>query len=413
MSAGYRGAVRDRCRCSATPSLSRRDVLKYAAAAPITLSLGTAASGLVQPLSAAADTSLVSAVEVPGRDLNIVSRAGWGADESIRSRAPMYDNGIKAGVVHHTAGVNEYAQQDSAATVRSIYDYHTRTLGWSDIAYNALVDKYGQVFEGRFGGMTRPVLGTHTGGFNRNTWAVCMIGDFDAVTPTPVQLQTVGRLLGWRLALDGVDPQGSVALTSDGGPYTRFPHGTTVSLPCIFAHRDVGDTDCPGNLGFPLMNQIRDIAARFNKRPSADDVAQSLQGSAICDRWQAMGGMKSALGAPKSSESTGAGATRYVIFEEGAMYWSPTTGAQPVTGTIYAAWGGLGYEHSALGLPTSAEIQEPEWVVQNFQHGTLNIERGSGTVVTVINGVAAVVPPPSADGPRVQVERFSPMRNRV
>ena len=325
----------------------------------------------------------------------------------------MYDNGIKAGVVHHTAGVNEYAQQDSAATVRSIYEYHTRTLGWSDIAYNALVDKYGQVFEGRFGGMTRPVLGTHTGGFNRNTWAVCMIGDFDAVAPTPVQLHTVGRLLGWRLALDGVDPQGSVALTSEGGPYTRFPQGATVGLPCIFAHRDVGDTDCPGNLGFPLMNQIRDIAARFNQRPSADDLAQSLQGSAIYDRWQAMGGMKSALGAPKSSESTGAGATRYVIFEKGAMYWSPTTGAQPVMGTIYAAWGALGYEHSALGLPTSTEIQEPEWVVQNFQHGTLNVEHGSGTVVTVINGVAAVVPPPSADGPPVQVERFSPMRNRV
>jgi uncharacterized protein with LGFP repeats len=399
--------------CSAKPSLSRRDALKYAVTAPITLSLGTAASSLFQPLTAGADTSLVSAVETPGQDLNIISRAGWGADESIRRRAPMYDNGIKAAVVHHTAGVNEYAQQDSAATVRSIYDYHTRTLGWSDIAYNALVDKYGQVFEGRFGGMTRPVLGTHTGGFNRNTWAVCMIGDFDAATPTPVQLRTVGRLLGWRLALDGVDPQGSVALTSDGGPYTRFPQGTTVSLPCIFAHRDVGDTDCPGNLGFPLMNQIRDIAARFNKRPSADDLAQSLQGSAIYDRWQAMGGMKSALGAPKSSESTGSGATRYVIFEKGAMYWSPTTGAQPVTGTIYAAWGGLGYEHSALGLPTSTEIHEPEWVVQNFQHGTLNIERGSRTVVTVINGVAAVVPPPSADGPPVQVERFSPMRNRV
>ena len=159
--------------------------------------------------------------------------------------------------------------------------YHTRTLGWSDIAYNALVDKYGQVFEGRFGGLTRAVQGTHTGGFNRNTWAVCMIGEFDAVGPTPVQVRTVGRLLGWRLAMDGIDPQGSVALTSDGGPYTRLPQGAVVSLPCIFAHRDVSDTDCPGHLGYALMNQIRDIAARFNNRPSAQDLAQSLQGTAI------------------------------------------------------------------------------------------------------------------------------------
>jgi uncharacterized protein with LGFP repeats len=95
------------------------------------------------------------------------------------------------------------------------------------------------------------------------------------------------------------------------------------------------------------------------------------------------------------------------------MYWSPASGAQPVTGAIYTAWGTLGYEHSALGLPTSAEIHEPEWVVQNFQHGTLNIDRGSRAVVSVIDGVADLVPPPSAGGPPVQLERFSPARNRV
>jgi uncharacterized protein with LGFP repeats len=123
--------------------------------------------------------------------------------------------------------------------------------------------------------------------------------------------------------------------------------------------------------------------------------------------------MNSALGAPRSPESQGAGTTRYVIFDKGAMYWSAVTGAQPVTGSIYAAWGALGYEHSALGLPTSAEIQEPEWIAQNFQHGTLNQDRRSRTVSSVIDGVAALVPPPSADGPPVQLERFSPARNRV
>jgi uncharacterized protein with LGFP repeats len=49
--------------------------------------------------------------------------------------------------------------------------------------------------------------GFHTGGFNRNTWGVAMIGNFDDVPPTPIQLRTVGRLLGWRLGLDGVDPK--------------------------------------------------------------------------------------------------------------------------------------------------------------------------------------------------------------
>ena len=121
--------------------------------------------------------------------------------------------------------------------------------------------------------------------------------------------------------------------------------------------------------------------------------------------------MNSALGAPTSPESQGAGATRYVIFDKGAIYWSPASGAQPITGAIYEAWGTLGYEHSVLGLPTSAEIQEPEWIVQNFQHGTLNFDREKGTVTRVIDGVPEELPPPPADGPPVQLERFTPAIN--
>ena len=105
--------------------------------------------------------------------------------------------------------------------MQSIYAYHTRTLGWCDIAYNALVDKYGQVFEGRAGGMTAPVEGSHTGGFNLNTWGVAMIGDFSVVPPTPIQIRTTGRLLGWRLLMSGIDPKGTVSLTSACQPQLR------------------------------------------------------------------------------------------------------------------------------------------------------------------------------------------------
>ncbi|EUA68293.1 N-acetylmuramoyl-L-alanine amidase family protein [Mycobacterium xenopi 4042] len=145
-----------------------------------------------------------------------------GADESIRCGNTMYDNGIHAAIVHHTAGSNDYAPEDSAEIVRAIYAYHTQTLGWCDIAYNALVDKYGQVFEGRAGGITKAVEGSHTGGFNRGTWGVAMIGDFNDVPPTSIQLRTVGRLIGWRLGLDRVNPKGAATLASAGGPFTRF-----------------------------------------------------------------------------------------------------------------------------------------------------------------------------------------------
>jgi uncharacterized protein with LGFP repeats len=375
--------------------------------------LSTATTVFIAPPPAQADPAWAAAVTAPGQVPHIISRAQWGADESMRGGAPLYDDGIKAGIVHHTASSNDYSAEDSAAIVRGIYGYHTRTLGWGDIAYNALVDKYGQVFEGRFGGITKSVEGSHTGGFNVNTWAVAIIGNFVDVPPTPVQLRSVGLLFGWRLAMDGVDPKGTVRLTSQGGPYTFFPQGVTPVLPSIFAHRDVGGTACPGGVGYASLDRIRDIAARFNKPATSQDLADALQGGAIYARWQAMGGMNGPLGAPTSPETPGEGSTRYVTFDKGAIYWSPTTGAAPVSGAIYDAWASLGFERGALGLPTSAEIQEPEWIVQNFQHGTLNFDRQTSTITRVIDGVPLQLPPPSPSGPPVQLERFSPARNRV
>jgi uncharacterized protein with LGFP repeats len=387
--------------------------LKYLAATPLVLASGTAAAALINPSRAAAEPPWLQALNAPGQTPNIISRADWGADESMRTGAPVYDDGIRAGILHHTAGNNDYAPEDSARIVREIYAYHTRTLRWSDIAYNALVDKYGQVFEGRFGGITRPVQGSHTGGFNKNTWAVAMIGNFDPMEPPPVQLRAVGRLFGWRLAMDGVDPKGSVPLPSAGGPYTRFPQGATPTLPNIFAHRDTGSTDCPGNLGYACLDTIRDIAARFDKPANSQDLADSMRGGAIYARWQAVGGMNSALGAPTAPEASAAGSARYVTFDKGAIYWSPECGAHPVTGAVYNAWATLGFERGALGLPTSGEIHEPQWIVQNFQHGTLNVDREKGTVTRVIDGVPLELPPPPPEGPPVQLERFSPARNRV
>lgn len=369
---------------------------------------------LISPPEAPADLlPLPSAAAPPGQPPHIINRAQWGADEAMRCGEPRYDNRIQAGVVHHTAGSNDYAPEDSAGIVRSIYEYHTRTLGWCDIAYNAMVDKYGQVFEGRAGGMTRPVEGAHTGGFNHNTWGVAMLGNFDTVPPTPIQLRTTARLLGWVLGQSGVDPLASVVLPSEGGSFTKFPFGASPVLPTIFTHRDVGNTECPGTAAYALMGQIRDIAARFNDPPGPAQLAESLRGGAIFAQWEALGGMNSYLGGPTSPESSGQGPTRYVTFERGAMYWSPETGAKPITGELYRAWGALGFERGALGLPTSAEISAPLWIVQNFQHGTLNFNRETGRVTRVFDGIPVELPATPADLAPIQLERFTPPINPV
>ncbi len=368
---------------------------------------------LISPPQAPVDISSIppEAATPPGVPPAVIGRAQWGADESQVCGKPLYDGGIRAGIVHHTAGSNDYTPEDSAGIVRSIFEYHTRTLGWCDMAYNALVDKYGQVFEGRAGGIDRPVEGAHTGGFNVDTWAVAMLGNFDDVPPTPIQLRTTGRLLGWRLGLDHVDPMGTVVLTSAGGSFTKFARGAAVPLPTIFTHRDVGNTDCPGNAAYAAMPLLRDTAAHFNTPIGPRDLADTLRGGAIFLKWASMGGDASPLGTPQTPETPGDSASRYVTFDKGALYWSPASGAEPVTGSIYEAWGKLGFERGALGLPTSGEIQEPQWIVQNFQHGTLNFDRQNGTVTRVIDGVALEIPLDQGDSP-VQLERFTPIDNR-
>ena len=163
----------------------------------------------------------------PGQPPNIISRAQWGAGTpacAAVDRCTAVEFARRWCTTPRP--VMTTRREDSAAIIRSIYAYHTMTLGWCDIAYNALVDKYGQVFEGRGGGITKDVLGSHTGGFNRDVWGVSLIGDFeDSCRHRTSWCKTSGRLLGWRMSLDRVNPLDTVQLKSAGGNYTVVPGG--------------------------------------------------------------------------------------------------------------------------------------------------------------------------------------------
>ncbi|MDQ6725828.1 MAG: N-acetylmuramoyl-L-alanine amidase, partial [Actinomycetota bacterium] len=119
----------------------------------------------------------------------IVSRAAWGADESYRSlnpgcSQPFYATKVRFAVVHHTAGTNAYTPADSAAMIRGIYYFHTHTNQWCDIGYNLLVDRFGTVFEGRYGGVSKAVVGAHAEGFNTDSTGVAILGTF-STEPVP------------------------------------------------------------------------------------------------------------------------------------------------------------------------------------------------------------------------------------
>ena len=124
----------------------------------------------------------------------IISRAQWGADESFRTRnsgctgQPDYSSRVRYSIVHHTAhgaDANNYGPGDSASIVRGIYQFHTHTNGWCDIGYNFVVDRFGQTFEGRYGGVDRAVIGAHAAGFNTESTGVAVLGEFTSATLPP------------------------------------------------------------------------------------------------------------------------------------------------------------------------------------------------------------------------------------
>jgi N-acetylmuramoyl-L-alanine amidase len=175
----------------------------------------------------------------------ILSRAGWGANERIRRGRPDYADAVRFAVVHHTAGSNAYTRAQSASIVRGIQRYHVLANGWDDIGYNFLVDKYGQIFEGRYGGVDRNVVGAHAQGFNQGSTGVALIGNYDATSATPAARAALTRLLAWRLDVAHVDPTTTFAWRSTGNP--KFPAGRTITLRTISGHRDTGYTTCPGS----------------------------------------------------------------------------------------------------------------------------------------------------------------------
>ena len=190
----------------------------------------------------------------------IVPREAWGADQCTPREAPAYGE-VQVGFVHHTVNANAYAPQDSAAIVLSICRYHRDENGWRDIGYNFLVDRYGQIFEGRAGGVDQAVIGAQAQGYNGVSTGVANIGTFSGEPQTEAGVAATAELLAWKMSLHGAPVGGPVTVTSAGGPSNRYAAGRAVSFERIAGHRDADETACPGAALFAQLPQIRERAA--------------------------------------------------------------------------------------------------------------------------------------------------------
>ncbi len=299
---------------------------------------------------------------------SMVTRSQWGARADTGCDSPRYGSETRGVTFHHTAGSNSYARSDSKAIVRSAQAYHMQGRGWCDIGYNFLVDKYGQIFEGRSGGVLLQVRGAHAGNYTVNTYdmGVSMMGNLDKARPTTAMKSATVKLVGWRLGTNFLPAKGTYAIAGH-------------RLNRIAGHRDVYSsgirpgtaTACPGRYGYAWMKAsggLRDRVAAYVK-----DYA-----SAIKSETARLGHART--GDLNVGEYLTEGG-RKARFSYGDIYAKSPFGAHFVGGSVRTEYDAWGVEHGDLGFPTTnvADVVAGKRARQRYEHGSIyRVLQGNG-----------------------------------
>ncbi len=201
----------------------------------------------------------------------VATRTEWGCpDGQITTHGTLSYTTVTHLIVHHTATGNSVANNDWAAVVRSIWNFHIFSNGWADVGYNYLIDPNGVIYEGRAGGDN--VLGAHFSGVNGGTLGVSMIGTYTDVTPSEKALNSLRRILAWKADQRGIDPTSKARHAASG-----------LELNNISGHRDgPGATECPGDAFYPLLPSLREsVKALLASSAAATVSAASFSADAL------------------------------------------------------------------------------------------------------------------------------------
>ena len=218
---------------------------------------GLEASVITAEDPSARSRTVPAADAAPSRP-TIRTRADWNADSCVRRDPSSYNYADRVEVlfVHHTVNGNSYSQSQVPGIIRSICSYHVNSNGWDDIGYNALIDRFGGIWEGRAGGIDKGVQGAHTGGFNNWSTGVAFIGDHhNGGAPTTAAQTSFSRYAAWKMDQHNIDPMGSVRIRSAGN--SKHREGSTPLFGRITGHREASYTACPGNNCAALLPTFR------------------------------------------------------------------------------------------------------------------------------------------------------------
>ena len=331
----------------------------------------------------------------------IVPRADWGANEAIRRGPPTYTSEIKFAIVHHTAGRNDYSRAEAAAIVRGIQLFHVKSNGWNDIGYNFLVDRFGTIYEGRYGGIDRDVVGAHALGFNTGSVGIALLGTYGSTKPSAAAQDAIARLIAWRLDLAHVDPTSTLTFASGGSE--KYAAEVPVQLRAVSGHRDTGSTECPGNSLYARLGAIAASARTLGGlkifEPKAMATGSSIRIRARLSQSQPWDVTIATAAGAEVTHGNGSGTAVDWTWESGgtpagSYRWTVTAGsARPATGVLRAGGGSAALAiESAAATPQAitpngdgqADAATLTYSISTSANVTVDVTDPLGGLVTIV-----------------------------
>jgi len=230
----------------------------------------TTGEGALTAAREAVDGALSATVRIFGADEaaagstmpDVVTRNQWGAEGCEPRTTPAYGS-VKAAAVHHTVNAVDYSEAEAPGLVLGICRFHRNANGWDDIGYNALVDRFGNIYAGRDGGLGQAVVGAQMQGYNAQTTGVAVIGTHTTLPISKQAMRGVARWLAWKLPQHGLSTEGTARMVSAGGDANKYPAGTKIKTKRIIGHRRTGLTACPGDA---LDRQLKQLTKKVQRR---------------------------------------------------------------------------------------------------------------------------------------------------
>lgn len=204
---------------------------------------GAAAAGLGAGAVLLGATPSFAVAAVP----DISDCADWDA-RPPSSPVTLAGNNPDKIIVHHTAFANtpDATQADSFAIAQEIQNLHMDTNGWIDSGQHFTVSRGGFVMEGRHRSLERlqagsdMVIGAHCVGQNNTSIGIENNGTYTSVAPPQALYDSLTSLCAYVCSQYALSP-------------TQ-----------IYGHRDYNDTECPGDVLYSMLPQLRlDVAAKM------------------------------------------------------------------------------------------------------------------------------------------------------